>query len=116
MPHIELLAEENTLAAQSDGKILLKINMIPTSGGPYQNSSVASATHPTEDLIIDQSQNGTDPDPDDDGNPNLNSEPTPVEFEAGLFDPPMGIKQLTRPAGRFLNGPWCGLIIPILLV
>ena len=92
MSTLELLAEENTLAAESDGKILLKINVIPTSGGPYQNSSVASATHPTEDVIIDQSQNGTDPDPDGDGNPNLNSDPTPVEFGAGLFDPPMGIK------------------------
>src|SRR5690606_5176280 len=39
-------------------------------------------------------QDGDDPDPDSNLDPSDNSEPTPVDFDFNLFDPPFGIKVL----------------------
>jgi large repetitive protein len=73
-----LLAAGNTLAVGATGKITLTLNV--NSGGhqgPYTNQVQGSAKSPANVMVMDVSQNGTDPDPDHNGNPGDNGDPTP---------------------------------------
>jgi LPXTG-site transpeptidase (sortase) family protein len=79
------------------GTITLKIEVVPSYGGPFLNSTVARGTPPSGDPVSDVSQDGIDPDPDPkDGDPTNNNEPTPIDFGPRMFDPPYGIKLVDR--------------------
>jgi LPXTG-site transpeptidase (sortase) family protein len=79
------------------GTITLKIEVIPSYGGPFLNTAVARGNPPSGDPVSDVSQDGIDPDPDPkDGDPTNNNDPTPIDFGPRMFDPPYGIKLLDR--------------------
>ncbi len=79
------------------GTITLKIEVIPSYGGPFLNSAVARGNPPSGDPVSDVSQDGIDPDPDPkDGDPTNNNDPTLIDFGPRMFDPPYGIKLLDR--------------------
>ncbi|MBM3138330.1 MAG: sortase, partial [Chloroflexi bacterium] len=90
---IQLLDLENSLAPEEEKTLTLVVRVVPASGGPFNNSATAGATHPVVGLVSDISQSGDDPDPDEDKDPTNNNEPTPVDFGPELFDPPMGVKR-----------------------
>jgi LPXTG-site transpeptidase (sortase) family protein len=94
---INLLAEDvNSLAVGESGTITILVQVIPASGGPFDNTAIASGETPSGEEVQDESQDGDDPDPDDDGDPLNNNEPTPLDFGPNLFDPPYGIKLLNE--------------------
>ncbi len=73
----ELLAPGNALAVGAE-RVLTLVVLLESGGnpGPYSCSAVASATAPDGTVVVDTSQNGTEPDPDGDGDAGNNSEPT----------------------------------------
>jgi LPXTG-site transpeptidase (sortase) family protein len=90
---IQLLAEDaNVLEVGESGMLTITVELIPANGGPFENTALGTATTPSDEEVIDLSQDGTDPDPDDDDDPSNNEDPTPLDFGPNLFDPPFGIK------------------------
>jgi LPXTG-site transpeptidase (sortase) family protein len=89
---INMLLAGNTLAAGQSTKVTLVVRVTPTSNGPYDNIAVGYGTSPSDTIVTDQSQDGTNPDSDNDGNPTNNNEPTPVNFGSHIFDPAYGMK------------------------
>ncbi len=87
-----LLAGTDTLNVGASGTLTLVVRIVPAAAGPFQNTAIASGQPPSGDPVNDSSHNGTNPDPDNDGNPTNNNAPTPVTFDASIFDPPFGIK------------------------
>jgi len=87
-----LLGGTDTLPVSATGTITLVVEVVPASGGPFDNTAVASGEHPTAGTVTDQSQDGVDPDPNNNGDPTDDNEPTPVIFGPNLYDPPFGIK------------------------
>ena len=91
---INLLQGTDTLVIGGKGSLQLVVRVVPTGIGPFNNAAIASGVPPVGDPLVDNSQDGVDPDQDGDGNPTNNDDPTPVNFAAGIFDPPLGIKLL----------------------
>jgi LPXTG-site transpeptidase (sortase) family protein len=95
-----LLAGTDTLDSGESGTITLRVQVVPASSGPFDNTAYASGLPPSGDPINDESSDGADPDDtalcptctNGDGDPGNNTKPTPVDFGANLFDPPFGIK------------------------
>lgn len=91
---MNLLGTGNQLAPGASGTLTFVVRVIPASHGSFNNSITGTSTNPKNGSVDDVSQDGSNPDSDNDGNPGNNSEPTPVDFGANLFDPPIGVKSL----------------------
>jgi LPXTG-site transpeptidase (sortase) family protein len=87
-----LLDGSDTLDVNESGTVTLVLHVVPSSHTTYNNSASASGISELEVTATDDSCNGLDPDPSEDGDPTNDTSPTPVDFEAGLLDPPSGIK------------------------
>ncbi|MBI9043448.1 MAG: sortase [Anaerolineaceae bacterium] len=99
----ELLDGTDELVFDEEGVITLVIRLIPSSGGPFNNTAVASGQPPTGDSVTDDSQTGVDPDPDNNLDPTDNDETTLTDFGPNLFDPPFGVKLLNEPGMPLLE-------------
>ena len=85
----QLVVAGEELKAWDEGEICITIVAGPCVDlGPFTNSATANGETPTDVVITDDSQSGTNPDPDGDGDPTNNNEPTPFEF---LENPVVGI-------------------------
>ncbi|HWS24790.1 MAG TPA: sortase [Anaerolineales bacterium] len=84
-----LLTGVDTLLVGENANIILVVDVIPSNPGPFLNSAFVSSN---DGQGRDTSNTGSVPDPDQDLDPTNNSEPTVLEFEGGLFDPPSGKK------------------------
>ncbi len=89
---INLLAGSDSLNAGASGTIQLVVQVTPVLAGTYNNSAEGSANSPDLTVVTDASHNGSNPDPDGDKTPGDDNDPTPVTFNATIFDPPIGIK------------------------
>jgi LPXTG-site transpeptidase (sortase) family protein len=88
-----LLLGTDSLDVADSGNITLVVRVIPFEAGPFLNTAIATGQPPIGDPVTDESQDGTDPDPEPkDGDPTNNNEPTPLDFGANIFDPPIGVK------------------------
>ncbi len=88
---INMLKGTDSLGVGDEGKVQLVIRVIPAKE-QYENTAIASGKAASKPAVNDQSTDGTDPDPDSDGDPTNNSDPTIINFNASIFDPPLGIK------------------------
>ena len=93
----ELLEDTgNSLVPGESGKVEIRVEIIPTNGGPFENSATAFAITPGDDVVEDKSQDGHDPNPDGDDNPENNNDPTPVDYGPNLFESPIGSKDFSN--------------------
>ncbi|MBK9106237.1 MAG: HYR domain-containing protein [Saprospiraceae bacterium] len=77
----QLVLPGEELKAWDEGEICITVVAGPCVDlGPFTNSATASGETPTDVVITDVSQSGTNPDPDGDGDPTNNNVPTPFEF------------------------------------
>ncbi|GAP40069.1 DUF7507 domain-containing protein [Flexilinea flocculi] len=86
-----LLTGEDILAGNADATITLVVRLIPASSS-YFNTAQVSGIDPDGKTVGDASENGTNPDPDGNNMPGDNWTPTPITFNAYIFDPPHGVK------------------------
>ena len=74
-----LLQGDDILWAGNEGAIYVTVKVAPGGfAGPYLNTAIATALSPSDQVLTDLSQNGSEPDPDQDGDPTNNNDPTPV--------------------------------------
>ncbi|MBK8830470.1 MAG: HYR domain-containing protein, partial [Saprospiraceae bacterium] len=74
-----LLIGNDKLLVGNEGAIYVTLRIAPGGfDGPYNNFAVGTGESPFGTVVIDTSQNGSDPDPDSDGDPTNNDEVTPV--------------------------------------
>lgn len=86
-----LLTGIDSLPAFGDASIKLVIRVIPSTNG-FTNTAQLTALDKDTKTIGDVSQEGDNPDPDNNGIPGDNSEPTHIDFNGNIFDPPYGKK------------------------
>ena len=84
---LNMLVGDDDLPAGDQGAILLTINVDGCGGdtGPFMNQATLTADSPDGTMLMDLSQDGSDPDPDGDGDPTNNDDPTETEFEFMSF-------------------------------
>jgi hypothetical protein len=84
---LNMLIGDDDLPAGDQGAILLTINVDGCGGdtGPFLNQATLTADSPDGTMLMDLSQDGSDPDPDGDGDPTNNDDPTETEFEFMSF-------------------------------
>jgi LPXTG-site transpeptidase (sortase) family protein len=87
-----LLTGDDSLAPGASGTITLVVRIVPANGGLFENVATVSGMGPNEDMITDDSQDGTNPDPDGNEDPTNNNDPSTLTFGPNLFDPPFGVK------------------------
>lgn len=87
-----LASDANSLDVGEGGVLTLTVELVPHNAGPFMNTAIGTGSTQIGTPITDFSQNGTDPDPDEDYDPTNNDDPTPLEFEGNLFNPPKGDK------------------------
>ncbi len=81
------------MAVGASGTITVVVQVIPLEPGPFSNTAVSTGQPPAGEEVTDESQDGIDPDPGPaDGNPTNNNDPTVIDFESDIFDPPIGMK------------------------
>ncbi|GAP12425.1 LPXTG-site transpeptidase [Longilinea arvoryzae] len=101
--NVNLLSGSETLGVGETGSLRLVVRVTPAMAGPFENSAIASGTGSGGGTVTDVSQDGADPDPDNDGDPGNNEDPTPLDFEGNLFDPPFGVKVVTETGESLLR-------------
>jgi uncharacterized repeat protein (TIGR01451 family) len=85
----KLLIDGGEMKSWDEGAVLVGVKVGPcTMLDTFFNSAVATALTPNGVMLIDSSQNGTEPDPDGDLDPTNNNEPTPIIL---LENPVLGI-------------------------
>jgi LPXTG-site transpeptidase (sortase) family protein len=92
----------NSLAINGSATITVVVSVLPSSAGPFFNSAAAQGETPTGTTVTDDSSDGTDPDDtascptcvNGDDDPTNNTKQTEINFEANIFDPPFGFKEL----------------------
>jgi uncharacterized repeat protein (TIGR01451 family) len=73
---VNLLLGTDMLDINDIGTIILSIQFVPTSQGPFSNTASATANGPGNTPTADVSNDGTATDPDNDGDPTDNDLPT----------------------------------------
>ena len=95
---LNLLQGDDSLTPSDIGSILLTINVANcgTITGPFENQGFLTGQDPNGNLVMDASQDGSEPDPNNDGNGTDDNDPTIINFN---FDGSIGA------AKRVSEGP-----------